>query len=78
MSSLVFSPTVFNVGPIHLHTLFTYELSIMLAIKDTALGELSVNAVMMLQESFLQASLSKLKQIYREHKGGSIRPFVVH
>lgn len=69
---------MFDVDPIHLHMLFTYELSITLAIKDPALRELSVNAVMMLQESFLQASLSKIKQIYIEQKGGSITPFAVH
>lgn len=74
----MFSPTAFNVDPIHPHMLFTHELSIMLAIKDTALRELSVKTVMMLQESFLQASLSKIKQIYMEHKGGSITPFAVH
>lgn len=58
--------------------LFTYELSVMFAVKDTALRELSVNAVMMLQESFLQASLSKIKQIYMEHKDKLITPFAMH
>lgn len=63
-------------GPIHLHMLFTYELSVMFLVKDTALGELSVNAVVMLQESFLQASSSKIKQIYMEHK--LVTPLAVH
>lgn len=58
--------------------LFTYKLSVTSAIKQTALRELSVNAVMMLQESFLQASLSKIKQIYMKHKGGLIARFAVH
>ena len=75
---MVFCPTVFSVNPIHLHMLFTYQLSVMSAIKQTALRELSVNAVMMLQESFLQASLSKIKQIYMKHKGGLIARFAVH
>lgn len=64
--------------PIHLHMLFTDELSVMFAVKDTALRELSVNAVMMLQESFLQASLSKIKQIYMEYKDEFIISFAVH
>lgn len=34
--------------------LFSYELSIMFAIKDATLRELSVNAVVMLEASFLQ------------------------
>lgn len=69
---------MFNVNPIHLHVLFAYKLSVIFAIKETALTELSVNAVMMLQELFLQASLSKIKQIYMEHKGGSSTPLAVH
>lgn len=75
---MAFYPTVFSVNPIHLHMLFTYELSFMSAIRETALRELSVNAVMILQESFLQASLSKIKQIYMEHKCGLIARFAVH
>lgn len=63
---------------IYLHVLSTYKLSVMLAVKETALRELSVKAVIMLQESFLQASLSKIKQIYMEHKDGLITPFAVH
>lgn len=61
-----------------LHVLSPYKLSVMFVVKETALRELSVKAVIMLQESFLQASLSKIKQICMEHKDGLITPFAVH